>query len=284
MKISLIMGTLNREELAVRAIKSVLSQTYTDWEIIVVDQSKESYTSSILVENEKVIHIKCDKKGLSRARNTGIKMARGEIIGLMDDDAVYCNNALSKVNSIFESEPGLMMLAGRIIDFNTEPNNYGVKKYISFSNFMNGICVSPSIFIRKKFFENEEFDENLGVGCYLGSAEESDVVARILEKNYKAQYDDSVIVYHHTKESKQDLDITKHASYCRGFGAFCAKHFIKYKNRRIMTLYLMRMFRTRVGLILARIKRDKRSVEIYETSLASRKEGFALYKEILEQI
>ena len=41
MKISLVMGTLNREHLAIRAIKSIINQNFFDWEIIVIDQSEK---------------------------------------------------------------------------------------------------------------------------------------------------------------------------------------------------------------------------------------------------
>ena len=52
MKISLVMGTLNREHLAIRAIKSIINQNFFDWEIIVIDQSEKA--SKIIPTLDKV--------------------------------------------------------------------------------------------------------------------------------------------------------------------------------------------------------------------------------------
>lgn len=286
MKISLVMGTLNREHLAIRAIKSIINQNFFDWEIIVIDQSEKA-SKIIPTLDKKIVYIQVTEKGLSKARNLGIKLAHGEVIGLMDDDAVYYQDTLRKVNDHFSSKPNLFLLSGKIVDFSQMEINLQNSKEtlttITWNNFMKGLCISPSLFIKKEFFKEEAFDENLGVGCYLGSAEESDVVAKILNEKKTALHDSSIIVFHHTGESKYEIDIKRHASYCRGFGAFCAKHIIRYKNQQIYKLYNIRMFRTKIGLLIARIKHDKFLIDLYKTTLDSRKEGYMLYKTILQR-
>ena len=284
MKISLIMGTINREKLVIRAINALLNQIYDDWEVIVIDQS-EIGSTTIPQLDQRVRYINVKEKGLSKARNYGIKLAKGDIIGLMDDDAVYSKDALFKVNTHFSENSSLLLLSGKIVNFGQQvsKNVQNDVKKISWSNFMEGLCISPSIFIRKTFFDDHSFDENLGVGCYLGSAEESDIVAKILYTKQDALYDPSIIVFHHTGESKYEIEMKRHASYCRGFGAFCAKHIVLYKNRHIKKIYHIRKIRTTCGLFLAYLSNDKFLINLYKTTLLSRGEGYKLYKQLLNE-
>ena len=125
------------------------------------------------------------------------------------------------------------------------------------------------------------FDESLGVGCKLGSGEESDITAQILENHKKCIYDDSIIVFHHTGESKYDIDMERHIKYCRGFGGLCAKHIYEIKNKYFYCIYYKKNVRTRIGLILSYLKRDKYLQTLYKTTLKSRKEGFLEYKSMV---
>ena len=83
---SIIITTYNRPELFKRALKSAQNQTYDNYEIIVVDDcSKEYYLSNL--EDNHIRNIRHqENKGLSAARNTGIKAAKGKYIVCLDDD------------------------------------------------------------------------------------------------------------------------------------------------------------------------------------------------------
>ena len=94
-KISVIITTYGGSKKIRRAIKSVQHQGFKDYEIIVVDDNdpgsdSRTITESILeefVNSNSIIYIKHDKNlNGSAARNTGISMAKGAIIGFLDDD------------------------------------------------------------------------------------------------------------------------------------------------------------------------------------------------------
>ncbi len=89
-KISVIMLTYNREKLIERAIKSILNQTFHDFEFIIVDNGSTDYSSTIADEyamkdsRTKVIHRK--RGNIGSGRNAGLDIATGEYVTFIDDD------------------------------------------------------------------------------------------------------------------------------------------------------------------------------------------------------
>ena len=93
-----------------RVIKSVLNQTYEDFELIIVDDSSTDNTEDIIGQfqekDKRIKYIKHDKnKGGSAARNTGIKSSKGEYIAFLDSDNVWLCEKLGKQIRLFSSMP-----------------------------------------------------------------------------------------------------------------------------------------------------------------------------------
>lgn len=87
--VSVIIPTYNRVHLVGRAIKSVLNQTYQDFEIIVVDDASTDNTEGVVkaLGDSRIRYIQHEQnRGGSAARNTGIKAAHGEYIAFLDSD------------------------------------------------------------------------------------------------------------------------------------------------------------------------------------------------------
>ena len=103
---SVIIPTYNRARMVDRAIQSVLSQTYQDFEIIVVDDASTDNTQEVVKEcmfrDKRVRYIKHEKnKGGSAARNTGIKNEHGEYVGFLDSDDEWLPTKLEKQIELF---------------------------------------------------------------------------------------------------------------------------------------------------------------------------------------
>lgn len=103
--ISVIIPTYGRPDNLNRAIRSVLNQTYCDWEIIVVDDNDPGNENRVLTEkvmrlyahDERIIYLKHEKnRNGAAARNTGIKAAKGDVISFLDDDDEYINTRFEK--------------------------------------------------------------------------------------------------------------------------------------------------------------------------------------------
>jgi glycosyltransferase involved in cell wall biosynthesis len=88
--VSVIMPCFNAEKTVAVAIESVLSQTYTNWELIVVDDGSVDGTWGIVsthtARDERIRCIRQKNAGVSAARNTAIREARGSLIALLDSD------------------------------------------------------------------------------------------------------------------------------------------------------------------------------------------------------
>jgi glycosyltransferase involved in cell wall biosynthesis len=98
-KVSIVIPTYNRAPLLGRAIGSVLAQSYTDFELIVVDDASTDNTVAVVKGlNDSRIRYLCHKTNLggSAARNTGIMASRGEYVAFQDSDDEWLPDKLEK--------------------------------------------------------------------------------------------------------------------------------------------------------------------------------------------
>jgi len=94
---SIVIPTYNRPELLFRAVRSVRSQTFRDFEIIVVDDGSDAHLAPRLRTDHRTRIIRHTvNKGAAAARNSGIASARGTFISFLDDDDEYLCSFLSE--------------------------------------------------------------------------------------------------------------------------------------------------------------------------------------------
>jgi glycosyltransferase involved in cell wall biosynthesis len=116
--VSVIIPFFNEERFLQEAIQSVLQQTYTHWEILLIDDG--SWDNSTTIANEyatrypdKVFYIEHPghlNKGLSATRNAGIAKARGNLLALLDADDVWLPEKLEKQVAVFQHNPAVALL------------------------------------------------------------------------------------------------------------------------------------------------------------------------------
>lgn len=98
MLVSIIMPAYNAEKYIREAILSVLAQTYSFWELIVVDDGSTDRTPLFVKELQlndgRIIYYYQKNGGLGAARNAGFKIAKGKWICLLDSDDLWCQNKL----------------------------------------------------------------------------------------------------------------------------------------------------------------------------------------------
>lgn len=252
MKFSLIIATYGRLLELEELFQSLIQQTYTNFEIIVVDQN-ETLIDDLVLRYCELLPIKNIKseKGLSKARNIGLKYAKGEIIAFPDDDCIYPADTLEKVNNFFLNNPSYSGLTGVPVDF---------KGGISTGNFQKKSCdlnksnvwktgISFTIFLKKEVcLKTGYFDENLGVGSRtkFGSGEETDYLIRCIDNNFKIKYYTDILIYHPDPfASGYKKSLHRAYSYGCGFGYVLKKH--NY-SLLIKAKYLLRPF---LGFLLS---------------------------------
>lgn len=106
--ISVIMPVYNRKDIVMNSIESVLSQSYSNFELIIVDDDSTDGTTDLLkkIEHDKVKVVFHDEnKFCAGARNTGLKEAKGELISYLDSDNLFDKRYLAAVVGAFSILP-----------------------------------------------------------------------------------------------------------------------------------------------------------------------------------
>ena len=115
---SVIIATYNREVLIPRAIKSLVSQTETDWEALVVDDGSTDDTfDRIQPFLDKYCNIKYTRQihmGMVSAKNTGIRESEGQFITFLDSDDEFHPLHLESRKAILEANEEIKFLYGRV--------------------------------------------------------------------------------------------------------------------------------------------------------------------------
>jgi glycosyltransferase involved in cell wall biosynthesis len=118
--VSVIIPTYNRANFLVRAIQSVLDQTYTNWEVIVIDNHSDDDTDTVmsLFMDSRISYLKIHNEGvISTSRNFGIQVAKGELIAFLDSDDWWDSNKLAMQVPLFDDkEVGLVYANFWLVD------------------------------------------------------------------------------------------------------------------------------------------------------------------------
>lgn len=166
--ISFVIPTINEGKWIEKTLKSIMKQTYKNYEIIVVDSYSQDNTVKLA---KKYTHriIQCDRKGPGFARNKGVKIANGEIIVFLDADTVLEPRFAEKIsytflkNSIVICGPEIKTLEGNII------HSFLLKLFYIVTSFLikiNRTTLSTVCLTCKKenFFKVNGFNEHL-ISC-----------------------------------------------------------------------------------------------------------------------
>src|SRR5882762_3527509 len=100
-RVSVIVPAYNAARYLRAAIDSVVSQTYADWELILIDDGSTDETRSVVHSyvatlGMKLRYVYQSNRGLPAARNTGIQWAQGEFIAILDADDVWLPARLAR--------------------------------------------------------------------------------------------------------------------------------------------------------------------------------------------
>ncbi len=104
---SVIIPVFNAERTIAGTIQSVLDQTVADFEVIVVDDGSRDGSAAVVeaIDDERVRLVRQENGGLSAARNTGLGLARGELISFIDHDDLWMPRYLESMSATLEGDP-----------------------------------------------------------------------------------------------------------------------------------------------------------------------------------
>ena len=123
--VSVILPTYNRAGLLPRALDSIIAQTYTDWEIVLVDDGSTDETPGIARAyarrlGERLVYVRQSNTGCGGARNRGIETTRGRFVAFLDSDDEYLSHKLERQLALFDLRPELGFVYGDYAYVDTE--------------------------------------------------------------------------------------------------------------------------------------------------------------------
>ena len=156
-KVSIITVSFNSVKTIEQTIKSVINQTYKNIEYILLDGASTDGTQQIIEKYKDRISYYVSEKdsGLYYAMNKGIEIATGDIVGIINSDDWYAQDAVqSVIDSFQQDEPDLVY--GKIICVSSDGTERIVRK-TPLDKIWYSMAVShPSVFVKKKYIMNLE--------------------------------------------------------------------------------------------------------------------------------
>lgn len=130
--VSIITPCYNGAKYVAETIESVLNQTYSNWEMLVIDDGSKDNSSEIIDsyanKDSRIRLIKQENKGCAAARNNGIRNAKGRYIALLDADDIWHNDFLEEqIKYMNENSAICVCSAYERIDENSKPLGHPTK-------------------------------------------------------------------------------------------------------------------------------------------------------------
>jgi len=161
--ISVLLPAYNAEKYICRAIESILSQTYTDFELIIIDDGSTDKTSKVIAssfDDPRINHIILeDNVGIVDALNIAISMAKGKYLARMDADDISMPQRFSKQVEFLESNLEYAVCGASITIFNDHKDRYRVTYPCTHGEIMSALCLfhrnisHPSAMIRSEIIQ-----------------------------------------------------------------------------------------------------------------------------------
>ena len=169
-RISIIVPVYNKQKQISRCIESVKSQSYKNWELILIDDGSTDNSAFIIqsyLSDSRISYFYKENGGVSSARNMGIKKASGEWIIFLDADDYFLSNALFTLLDFALSNGTLIAAANFYVEHNAK--RYGqcegrkrvVKNNFRSWYFMTCYLRAGSVLFHSSIVKNHFFDESL---------------------------------------------------------------------------------------------------------------------------
>ena len=173
MVISVITPTYNRARFLPAAVASVLSQTFGDFELIIVDDGSEDNTPDVLkpfFADRRVRYVYQENQGQSHARNLALKQATGDFIAFLDSDDVWARDKLEKQLAVFRANSEVDIVHGDEAIINEQGSVVSLQNMRRYSGRItrylladNSVSITTALVRRRCFDEMGGFDTSVGV-------------------------------------------------------------------------------------------------------------------------
>lgn len=220
-KVTIVMPTYNRAELLKEAIKSILSQTFKDWQLVVIDDGSSDYTKEVVkrfaAQNPRIQYVHQNNQGVTQARARTVEFVTGEYVTFLDDDDLYYPNKLNDQVNFLDQHPevGLVYSFLEMVDRDKKLiMKWPYQQSCSFSELVKDNVIQPNAALLRS-----QCLKKLGSFCKdLKSADDYEMWLRIA-KHYPIaflpvmvgcyRWHDSNMSYDKRKRCQSNVDVFK---------------------------------------------------------------------------
>jgi glycosyltransferase involved in cell wall biosynthesis len=229
-RFSLVLATVGRTDTLHRFLASLTTQTFRNYELILVDQNPDDRLGALLEQwraSVRCVRIRC-APGVSQARNAGIEQARGQIICFPDDDCWYPEDLLQRVSEWFEShiECPLLCICARSENGEEVSSRWPKQSCIVDRGSVLRTCSAICLFIQRAALSQAGgFDEAMGLGSHtqFQAAEDLDLALRVIECTQSGWFENSIWACHPRRDAAT-ASPERGFLYGSGFGHLLRKH------------------------------------------------------------
>lgn len=217
-KVSIIVSTYNGERFLKPAIESLLSQSFTDFELIVVDDGSTDATGEILngFQDSRLIVVRHRSNlGIATAQNDALSLARGTYIALQDHDDVSDKDRIGRQVSFLDSNHaiGLVGSSARVIDENgNELNQWKVPTSdidLKWSLLFLNPFLHTSLMVRRSEFKSIPYSPDPS----FRFAEDFEWLSRFSENNVVANLTDPLVSWRrHLSQASSSTEVQEDSS------------------------------------------------------------------------
>lgn len=258
---SIVVATRNRGATLVPLVESVLAGTFSDFELVIVDQSLDDATEHALapfLADDRLRYVRSTQTGLGRARNTGAAVTRAPVIAITDDDCIVPPDWLEAITRPFDEDPRVGVVFCTVcavpvdapghtpqIEFTTTTTLTDLRAACAAAR--HGLPLGAGMAVRRATFDDVHgFDELLGAGARFGSIEDSDLSWRGLLHGWSTVHSATPVVVH---DGFRDLEAMRELVIrdFYGVGGAVAKY---VRARKWPVLWFFLSWLVRFGIVL----------------------------------
>jgi len=198
--VSILMPVKDGEQYIGSAVESILSQTWQNWELIVVNDGSTDKTGEILAQyarKDERIKVITNKKnlGVAASLNKALKAARGQYIARMDADDISLPERLEKQVRFLEKNPKIVAVGCQVEVIDEEDNLVGKKEFptdpkVCCQYLMLTVPIQhPSLMVRSEAIKKYGYDER------LWTAEDWDLYFKLLQEGQLSNLKGALYLY-----------------------------------------------------------------------------------------
>lgn len=204
--ISIIVPCYNQGQYLDDALQSVLAQTFTDWECIIVNDGSIDSTKEIsnkwLKKDPRFKYISQQNRGLSAARNLGISKAKGRYVLPLDADDKIGEDYLKLAYDAYKKDSELKVVYCQAEKFGIENKRWMLRPYTPLNLAVSNIIFCSAMFKKEDWLHIGGYDENM-----KGGLEDWEFWIHLLKNGGKVKQLDQVCFFYRIKHSSMIKDI-----------------------------------------------------------------------------